>query len=78
MVVVVDWEGMVVLEMCLRCMIFDGEEATSNTDFLVMKEALDGDIVVRGEMEDNRDDYTSNSTYATCPVSISPNLQKTS
>jgi len=48
----------------------------SNMDFRVTKGVLDEDIIARGEMEDNRDDYTSNSTYATLAKSKFPNLER--
>ena len=48
----------------------------SNMDFRVTKGVLDEDIIARGEMEDNRDDYTSNSTYATLAKSKFENLQR--
>jgi hypothetical protein len=47
----------------------------SNMDFPVTKGVLNEDIIARDEMEDNLDDYTSNSKYVTLAMSKFPNLQ---
>jgi len=47
----------------------------SNMDFPVTKGVLNEDVIARDEMEDNLDDYTSNSKYVTLAMSKFPNLQ---